>query len=74
MSIVVVVRVRPFNTREKDRNSVCCIQMPGGNPPGMSDGQGGGMGEPPEMPSGERPEMPNGNGFQGNNQSNSNQG
>ena len=49
-------------------------QMPGGNPPGKSDGQGGGMGEPPEMPSGERPEMPNGNGFQGNNQSNSNQG
>ena len=31
MSIVVGVRVRPFNTREKDRNSVCCIDMPGGN-------------------------------------------
>ena len=31
MSIVVGVRVRPFNTREKERNSVCCIDMPGGN-------------------------------------------
>ena len=31
MSIVVGVRVRPFNTREKDRNSVCCIEMPGAN-------------------------------------------
>ena len=31
MSIVVGVRVRPFNAREKDRNSVCCIEMPGGN-------------------------------------------
>ena len=31
MSIVVGVRVRQFNTREKDRNSVCCIDMPGGN-------------------------------------------
>ena len=31
MSIVVGVRVRPFNAREKDRNSVCCIEMPGAN-------------------------------------------
>ena len=31
MSIVVGVRVRPFNTREKDRNSICCIEMPGSN-------------------------------------------
>ena len=31
MSIVVGVRVRPFNTREKDRQSVCCIEMPGAN-------------------------------------------
>ena len=31
MRIVVGVRVRPFNTREKERNSVCCIDMPGGN-------------------------------------------
>ena len=31
MSIVVGVRVRPFNAREKDRNSICCIEMPGGN-------------------------------------------
>lgn len=31
MSIVVGVRVRPFNAREKDRESVCCIEMPGGN-------------------------------------------
>ena len=31
MSIVVGVRVRPFNQREKDRQSVCCIEMPGGN-------------------------------------------
>ena len=31
MSIVVGVRVRPFNTREKDKESVCCIEMPGNN-------------------------------------------
>ena len=31
MSIVVGVRVRPFNTREKERQSICCIEMPGGN-------------------------------------------
>ena len=31
MSIVVGVRVRPFNQREKDRQSVCCIEMPGNN-------------------------------------------
>ena len=49
-------------------------QMPGGNPPGLSDGQNGGMEEPPEMPSGERPEMPNENGFQENNKTTSNQG
>ena len=29
MSIVVGVRVRPFNTREKDNNSVCVIEMNG---------------------------------------------
>ena len=27
MSVKVAVRVRPFNTREKDNNSVCCIEM-----------------------------------------------
>ncbi len=31
MSIVVGVRVRPFNQREKTRESQCCIDMPGGN-------------------------------------------
>ena len=31
MSIVVGVRVRPFNQREKSRESQCCIDMPGGN-------------------------------------------
>ena len=40
MSIVVGVRVRPFNTREKDRNSVCCIQMPGGNQTIITDDLG----------------------------------
>ena len=40
MSIVVGVRVRPFNTREKDRNSVCCIQMPGGNQTIITDDVG----------------------------------
>lgn len=27
-SVKVAVRVRPFNSREKDRNSKCCIEMP----------------------------------------------
>ncbi|XP_046843384.1 kinesin-like protein KIF28P isoform X2 [Xenia sp. Carnegie-2017] len=27
-SVKVAVRVRPFNTREKDRNAKCCIDMP----------------------------------------------
>ena len=27
MSVKVAVRVRPFNTREKDNNSICCIEM-----------------------------------------------
>ena len=31
MSIQVGVRVRPFNAREKDRESECIIDMPGGN-------------------------------------------
>ena len=31
MSIVVGIRVRPFNQREKARESQCCIDMPGGN-------------------------------------------
>ena len=31
MSIQVGVRVRPFNTREKERESVCIIEMPGNN-------------------------------------------
>ena len=29
MSVQVGVRVRPFNTREKDNNSVCVIEMIG---------------------------------------------
>ena len=40
MSIVVGVRVRPFNTREKDRNSVCCIEMPGNNQTKIIDDTG----------------------------------
>ena len=31
MIIVVNSRVRPFNQREKQRESVCCIDMPGNN-------------------------------------------
>ena len=31
MSIQVGVRVRPFNSREKERESVCVIEMPGNN-------------------------------------------
>ena len=27
MSVKVAVRVRPFNAREKERNSTCCIDM-----------------------------------------------
>ena len=27
MSVKVAVRVRPFNQREKDRDSTCCIDM-----------------------------------------------
>ena len=27
MSVKVAVRVRPFNTREKDRDPVCCVKM-----------------------------------------------
>ena len=29
MSVKVAVRVRPFNQREKDGNSVCCVKMNG---------------------------------------------
>lgn len=29
MSVKVAVRVRPFNQREKDGNSRCCIKMEG---------------------------------------------
>lgn len=29
MSVKVAVRVRPFNQRESDRNSKCCIEMNG---------------------------------------------
>ncbi len=29
MSVKVAVRVRPYNQREKDRNSKCCIKMAG---------------------------------------------
>ena len=40
MSIVVGVRVRPFNTREKDRQSICCIEMPGNNQTVITDDLG----------------------------------
>ncbi|KAK6336338.1 kinesin-like protein Klp8 [Orbilia brochopaga] len=41
-NIKVVVRVRPFNSREKDRNAKCIVQMKGSQtiltpPPGASD-------------------------------------
>ena len=37
MSIRVGVRVRPFNAREKDRESECIISMPGGNQTKIKD-------------------------------------
>ncbi len=40
MSIVVGVRVRPFNQREKARESVCCIDMPGNNQTKIFDDTG----------------------------------
>ena len=40
MSIVVGVRVRPFNQREKQRESVCCIDMPGNNQTKIIDDTG----------------------------------
>ena len=40
MSIVVVLRVRPFNQREKQRESVCCIDMPGNNQTKILDDTG----------------------------------
>ena len=40
MSIVVGVRVRPFNQREKQRESVCCIDMPGNNQTKIVDDTG----------------------------------
>ena len=40
MSIVVGVRVRPFNQREKARESVCCIDMPGNNQTKIIDDTG----------------------------------
>ena len=40
MSIVVGVRVRPFNQREKARESQCCIDMPGGNQTKIFDDTG----------------------------------
>ena len=40
MSIVVGVRVRPFNQREKARESQCCIDMPGGNQTKIFDDAG----------------------------------
>ena len=40
MSIQVGVRVRPFNTREKDHNSECIIEMPGQNQTKIKDENG----------------------------------
>ena len=40
MSIQVGVRVRPFNGREKERESECVIQMPGQNQTKIKDEQG----------------------------------
>ena len=40
MSIVVGVRVRPFNQREKARESICCIDMPGNNQTKIFDDTG----------------------------------
>ena len=45
------------------------MQMPGGNPPSMQNGQSGQNGQPPEMPNGNNSEN---NNSQSNNQSNSN--
>ena len=40
MSIKVGVRVRPFNTREKEKKSVCVIEMPGNNQTKIKDEEG----------------------------------
>ena len=40
MSIVVGVCVKPFNQREKQRESVCCIDMPGNNQTKIVDDTG----------------------------------
>jgi len=40
MSIQVGVRVRPFNSREKERESECIIQMPGNNQTKIHDENG----------------------------------
>ena len=40
MSIKVGVRVRPFNAREKEKNSVCVIEMPGNNQTKIKDEEG----------------------------------
>lgn len=45
------------------------MQMPGGNPPSMQNGQSGQNGQPPEMPNGNNS---GNNNSQSNNQSNSN--
>ena len=37
MSIQVGVRVRPFNTREKEHHSECIIEMPGQNQTRIKD-------------------------------------
>ena len=50
-------------------NSNNQMQMPGGNPPSMQDGQSGQNGQPPEMPNGNNS---GNNNSQSNNQSNSN--
>ena len=50
-------------------NSNNQMQMPGGNPPSMQNGQSGQNGQPPEMPNGNNSEN---NNSQSNNQSNSN--
>jgi len=50
-------------------NSNNQMQMPGGNPPSMQNGQSGQNGQPPEMPNGNNS---GNNNSQSNNQSNSN--
>ncbi len=46
------------NSNECNQNN---MQMNGGQPPEMPNGQNGDNGQPPEMPNGQQPSLPNNN-------------